>query len=75
MNDKSKHIKLHSDSMIILRILEKRLDDKKIPCLIKNFTESQRLAGFGGNASANEIYVYEEDLTESKEILKHLLSE
>ncbi len=75
MNDKSKHAKLYVGSMITLRALENYLIDKKIPCLIKNHTESQRLGGFGGSNSANELYVYEEDLKEAQAILTHFLKE
>ncbi len=73
MNDQSKHVKLHVGSMITLRALENFLNDKKIPCLIKNFSESQRLGGFGGSNSANELYVYEEDYKTAKEVLKTFL--
>jgi len=75
MDDKSKHIKLHTDSMIRLRALEHYLDKEKIPCLIKNLTESARLGGFGDLGVGNELYVYEEDKEASEKILKLFLSE
>ena len=75
MNNQSKHIKLHSDSMIRLRALEHYLNQEKIPCLIKNFTESARLGGFGDSGISNELYIYEEDKEASLEILKTFLKE
>jgi len=75
MDNKSKHVKLYEGSMITLRALEKYLDENKIPLLIKDIAESARLSGFGFNESANELYVYEEDLVKSKEILKSFLKE
>lgn len=71
--DNSKHIKLHTGSMITLRALERYLNDEQISCLIKNHTESQRLSGFGGNENGNELFVYEEDFNKAKEILKTFL--
>ena len=73
MDNQSKHIKLHVGSMITLRALEKYLDDEKIPSLIKNFTESARLAGFGSSNSANELFVFEEDLEKAKKVLTNFL--
>ncbi len=75
MNDQSKHIKLHVDSMIRLRALEFALDSKKIPCIIKNLTESARLAGFGSINYANELYVYQEDKVAALEVLNEFLKE
>ena len=75
MNDQSKHIKLHEGSMVTLRALEHYLDRKKIPCYIKSFSESARLAGFGNTFSNNELYIYEEDTKESLEVLKIFLEE
>ncbi len=73
MNNRSKHVKLHVGSMITLRALQRYLDDKHIPCLIKNHTESQRLSGYAGSESGNELFVYEEDFNKAKEILKTFL--
>ena len=73
MDDHSKYIRLHVGSMITLRALEKYLDDEKIPSLIKNFSESARLAGFGTSESANELFVFEEDIEKAKDILNNFL--
>ena len=59
--------------MITLRALEKYLDDEKIPSLIKNFSESARLAGFGTSNSANELFVFQEDFEKAKDILNKFL--
>ena len=73
MDDHSKYIRLHVGSMITLRALEKYLDDEKIPSLIKNFSESARLAGFGTSNSANELFVFQEDFEKAKDILTNFL--
>jgi len=75
MDDQSKHIKLHSDSMIRLRALEHYLNQKEIPCFIKNLTESATLAGFGNFGTANELYVYEEDKEAAFTVLAQFLKE
>lgn len=75
MDNQSKHIKLHIGSMITLRALRNYLDSEKIPNLIKDFSESQRLGGFGGSNSVNELYVYEEDKNRANKVLKLFLSE
>ena len=75
MNDKSNHVKLHSDSMIRLRALEHYLDQKGIPCLIKNRTESARLGGFGDLGLSNELYIYEEDKDMALVVLELFLKE
>ncbi|MEE9350333.1 MAG: DUF2007 domain-containing protein [Flavobacteriaceae bacterium] len=74
MDDYSKHIKFHTDTMIRLRALEFALNEAKIPCLIKNISESARLGGFGSSHSANELYIYEEDKDAASEILTKFLN-
>ena len=73
MDNQSKHIKLHVGSMVTLRALEKYLDEEKIPSLIKNYSESARLAGFGSSESANELFVFNEDFEKAKEVLAAFL--
>lgn len=73
MDNQSKYIKLHVGSMITLRALENYLNDEKIPSLIKNYSESARLAGFGSSESANELFVFEEDFDKAKNVLETFL--
>ena len=75
MNDNSKHIKLYTGSMITLRALENYLATEGIPSLIKNITESARVSGFAASETANELYVYEEDLIKAKAVLASFLKE
>jgi len=75
MNNQSKHVKLYEGSMITLRALQNYLDDEKTPSLIKNLAESARLAGFGTSETANELYVYEENLEKAKKVLTTFLKE
>jgi len=75
MDDYSKHIKLYEGSMVTLRALEHYLDKKKIPCYIKSFSESARLAGFGNIANNNELYIYDEDNETALAVLKTFLEE
>ena len=73
MNDKSKHIKLHTGSMITLRALERYLDDAKIPSLIKNFSNISKTSGFGDLYDDNETFVLDKDIDAAKQILKNFL--
>jgi hypothetical protein len=75
MDDQSKYTKLYVGSMITLRALEKYLKDEQIPSLIKNYSESARLAGFGSSESANELFVFEEDFNNAKKVLTTFLQE
>ena len=64
----SKHIKLHQASSIILNALKYELDKHNISSIIKNNTESARLAGFIAGDNNNDLLVFEEDYTKAKDI-------
>lgn len=70
----SKHVKLHEDSNIILNALKYELENANISCLIKNNTDSGRLAGFAAGTNSNDLFVFEEELNEAESILESFLS-
>jgi hypothetical protein len=70
----SKHIKLHQASNIILDALKYELNKQNISCIIKNNTESARLAGFIAGDNNNDLFVFEEDYNNAKDILDSFLA-
>ncbi len=74
MKAHTQHILLHEGSTIILNALKYQLEDANISCIIKNNTESGRLAGFVAGQDSNALYVFEEDLNTAENILRKFLS-
>ena len=74
MDNHSKHIKLHQGSNIILNAIKYELEKANISCIIKNNTESARLAGFVAGDNNNDIFVFDEDAIVAKNILQQFLS-
>ncbi len=74
MDNHSKHITLHEGSIIILQSLKHALNTANISSIIKNNTESGRLAGFVAGDNSNQLFVYEEDAIPAKKILRDFLS-
>ena len=74
MDNHSKHITLHEDSIIILQSLKHALNAVNISSIIKNNTESGRLAGFVAGDNNNQLFVYEEDAVLAKKILQEFLA-
>ena len=70
----SKHIKLYQGSNIILDALKYELKERNISCIIKNNTESARLAGFIAGDNNNDLFVFEEDFNKAKDILDSFLA-
>jgi hypothetical protein len=75
INNKSKHIRLHSNSILQLRILEFKLSEKGIACLIKENSQSAISAGFGYNDNDNDLFVFEEDFDKAQLVLKQFLKD
>ncbi len=73
--DTRKHVKLYTNSIIVLKSLADLLDSKNIPSLIKNVFESAILGGYPTNENSNEIWVYEEDYKTAKEILDDFIKQ
>lgn len=70
MDDHSKHVRLFTGSLIEIQRLQLDLDDGKIPSMVKNNFQSGLRAGFyGGSPSQVELFIYEEDLEEARQIL------
>lgn len=74
MDSHSKHTKLHQGSNIILDALKYELNKEQISCIIKNNTESARLAGFIAGDNNNDLFVFEEDFIKAKDILDSFLA-
>jgi hypothetical protein len=74
MDNHSKHITLHEGSIIVLQSLKHALNTANISSIIKNNTESGRLAGFVAGDNSNQLFVYEEDAIPAKKILQDFLS-
>lgn len=73
MDTHSKHVKLYQGSNIILDALKFELNNRNITCIIKNNTESARLAGFIAGDNNNDLFVFEEDLNKAKDVLDSFL--
>lgn len=73
MDSHSKHIKLYQGSNIILDAIKYELNKHDISCIIKNNTESARLAGFIAGDNNNDLFVFEEDADKAKALLVNFL--
>ena len=67
------HVRIFTDSAIVINRIAQILDENKIPSLIKDNVESARLAGFGASPNEVELYVYESDIDHAKKIIKSTL--
>lgn len=74
MDTHSKHIKLYQGSNIILNALKYELNERNISCIIKNNTDSGRLAGFIAGDDNNDLFIFEEDIDKAKDILDSFLA-
>ena len=70
MND---HVKVFSNSAIVIQRIVQLLEDEKIPSLVKDNVESARLAGFGASFFDVELYVYKSDVEKVKALIKCFL--
>lgn len=75
MNKNSKHIRLFTGSFIAVQRLQLDLNDAEIPFLIKDNNESARMAGYGILSDNVELFIFEEDLKKSTEILNSINAE
>jgi|AntRauMFilla1563_2_1112583.scaffolds.fasta_scaffold169144_1 hypothetical protein len=67
MNDE--HVKLFTESNIIINGLKKVLENENISYLIKDRFESARLGGYGEHQASVEIHVLKKDITIAENIL------
>ena len=65
----SEHIKLMTDSAIVINRKAQLLEEQGIASIVKNNTESARLAGFGSFSDDVELFVAETDVKKALELL------
>lgn len=70
MND---HIKIYTDSAIVINRIVQILADNNIHALTKDNVESARLAGFGTSYFDVELYVQQSDAERAESIIKSFL--
>ncbi len=68
-------IRLMSDSSIVINRIATILEESGIPFMIKDNTESGRLAGFGTSQNDVDIHVKASDFEKAKEIVERFLEE
>ena len=67
------HIKIYSNSAIIINRIVQILDDNKIDSLIKDNVESARVAGFGASYFDVDLYVRQSDSQKAQSIIQSFL--
>jgi coenzyme F420-reducing hydrogenase alpha subunit len=67
------HVRILTDSAIVINRIAQILDENKIASLVKDDVESARLAGFGIPSNEVQLYVYESDVDEANRIIKSIL--
>lgn len=72
----SNYIKVFTGSFIIVQLISDKLNTVGINPVIKDETESGRLAGFGASIQGlQEIYVHEDELNQAVEIVESVTAE
>ncbi|MEO8934469.1 MAG: DUF2007 domain-containing protein [Xanthomarina sp.] len=72
----SNYIKIYSGSFIIVQLIVDKLDAVGISPIVKDETESARLAGFGSSIPGfQEIFVSEEELHAAVPIVESVTAE
>lgn len=72
----TKYIKIYTGNTIIIQVIKLRLEDAGINPIIKDETESGRLAGFGtALPSLPEIYVHESETDKAVRIVETVRGE
>lgn len=72
----SEYIKIYTGGSIIVQLINQRLQDIGINAIIKDETESGRLAGFGATLIGQpEIYVHESEIDKAVLIVEAVRSE
>ena len=66
----SEHVKIMTDSAIVINHKAQLLEEQGIASIVKNNTESARLAGFGSFSDGVELFVSESDVEKAIEVLK-----
>ncbi|AUC81867.1 putative signal transducing protein [Lacinutrix sp. Bg11-31] len=72
----SEYIKIYTGGTIIVQVIKQRLEDEGINPIIKDETESGRLAGFGtAYVGQAEIYVHESETDVATRIVEAVRGE
>jgi ribosomal protein L12E/L44/L45/RPP1/RPP2 len=66
----SSYTKVMTGDSITIKRLVQLLEEKNIDFLVKDQTESARLAGFGAPPNAVELFVQETDMAKARTILE-----
>lgn len=66
----NEHVKILTDSAIVINRIVQLLDEEKIPSIVKDNVESARLAGFGTPSNDVELHVYKSDVNRAEMIIK-----
>ena len=74
MND-SEYIKVYTGSFVIAKLIISRLEEIGISPVVKDETESGRLAGFGAAIpGTQELYVHEDELDTAVPLIEEVRS-
>ncbi len=69
----SEHVRILTDSAIVINRIVQLLDEEKIPSIIKDNVESARLAGFGIPSNDVDLYVDSSDVNSVEMIIKSFI--
>lgn len=69
----SEHVRVLTDSAIVINRIVQLLDEEKIPSIIKDNVESARLAGFGIPSNDVDLYVDSSDVNSAEMIIKSFI--
>jgi Putative prokaryotic signal transducing protein len=72
----SHYIKIYTGNFIIVQLITTKLEDIGISAVIKDESESGRLAGFGSSIQGQqEVYVHENELEKALPIIESVKAE
>lgn len=72
----SNYVKIYTGNTIVVQLMKQRLKDVGINPVIKDETESGRLAGFGTSLPGQpEVYVHESELGKAVQIVETVRNE
>ncbi len=72
----SNYIKIFTGNFIVVQLIKQRLEDINISPVVKDDSESGRLAGFGSSVPGmQEVYVHENEIDKAVEIVESVRSE
>ena len=67
------YTKLYGDNFFLIQLIQSRLMEKGINSIIKDETESGRLAGFSSDIKGfQELYIQEKDLSVARTVIEEI---